>query len=1067
MSDLQPEIGNILWRLPGTCVFGVLAYLEGEKVFRSIRAPGVRLLLGFVCALSGLAQTAQISGFVSDPAGAKVEAARVELLNEKTQASVTTSTNGDGLYTLSSLQPGSYSLRISAAGFETEVIRDIGINVGDKIDKDVALKLGSRTDELQVNGSVETINTIDATVSTVVDRRFVENLPLNGRSFQSLMTLAPGVEVVPSAGSGSSGELSVNGQRTEANYYTIDGISANTGATVSTAGYPGAGFSGSTPEGSALGTTQSIVSIDALEEFRATTSTYSAEYGRTPGGQFSFSTRSGTNEWHGSAFDYLRNDALDARNVFDTTKLPERQNDFGGTLGGPLLLGRLYNGRNKTFFFLSYEGLRLRSPVAATLYQVPSNQLRSIAPAALQPFLNAFPVSSGPDLGNGLADYIAGYSAPSQLDTVSVRVDHSFSDRMRAFLRFSDVPSQSSSRQPSDLAQVDATTRNVKTGVLGATNSISASLVNEFRLGLTENYYDSNRYLDNFGGATPLNVSTAPGLSNGDWMTFFLFYGLYPYYLLEPQSNTQYQWNVTESLTHVIGRHNLKYGIDYRLLRTTETLPPLWEVAFYYDEAAVLANTPAGLYVYRQSVNMDAISPQFGAYVQDDWKVSSRLNISAGLRWDLNPPPHDGKGNNPYTLNEITDLASAQAAPVNTPLYATRYTNFAPRLGIAYQLRQTSGSETVVRAGAGIFYDTGLALSAEGYYGIGTTGFASYNSAFPATLAQVEATPAPSAAAPYNAPIYAFDPHLKTPYTEEWNFAIEQALGTQQSLTLNYVGSGGRDLLSQRFYHPEDLGNTAFRNGDGVYLTTNGADSSYNALQAKFNRRLANGLQILADYTWSHAIDDASSNFTVFELRRSDSDYDIRNNFQLAASYDIPGHYQNAIASHVLSHWSLDTRVSARSALPVDVLQAETVDPSSGATVTYNPNLVYGEPLYVYGSQYPGGRAINYAAFAPTTVPGVDGSAGRNIARGFDAVQADVTLRRNFQLTEKVGLEFRAEAYNVLNHPIYGSIYNSLSDGAALFGQAYNTQNNQLGGLSALYQVGGPRSMQVSLKLHF
>lgn len=1036
-------------------------------LLRSVRAPRAHLLCALLCALSAYGQTAQVSGIVSDPAAAAVAGAQIELLNEKTQATFTTATNGGGLYALSSLQPGTYTLRISAPSFETEVIRDIAINVGDKITKDVVLKLGSRTEEVEVNGSVQTINTTDATVSTVVDRRFVENLPLNGRSFQSLMTIAPGVDVVPSAGSGSSGELSVNGQRTEANYYTIDGISANTGATVSSAGYPGAGFSGSTPQGSALGTTQSIVSIDALEEFRATTSTYSAEYGRTPGGQFSFSTRSGTNDWHGTAFDYLRNDALDARNIFDTTKLPERQNDFGGTLGGPVVLGHLYNGHNKTFFFFSYEGLRLQSPVAATLYQVPSNQLRSIAPAALKPFLNAFPVSSNPDLGNGLANYTAGYSAPSQLDTISLRIDHSFSDRMKVFGRFSDVPSQSNSRQPSDLAQVNATTRNVKTGIVGATNSLSASLVNEFRLGFTQNDYRSNRYLDNFGGATPLNVSTAPGLSNGDWMTFFLFYGLYPYYLLEPQSNSQYQWNATDSLTHVIGRHNINYGIDYRHLRTTEQLPPLWEVAFYFNEAAVLANTPAGLYVYRQSVNMDAISPEFSAYVQDEWKVSTRLSISAGLRWDLNPPPHDGKGNNPYTLNQTNNLATAQAAPQNTALWATRYKNFAPRLGIAYQLRQTPGSETVLRAGGGIFYDTGLALSAEGYYGIGTTGFGSYTGPFPATPAQVQAAPTPSAAVPYNAPIYAFDPHLKSPYTEEWNFAIEQALGTQQSLTLNYIGSGGRDLLSQRFYHPEDLGNAAFVDAKGLYLTTNGATSSYNALQAKFNRRLANGLQLLATYTWSHAIDDATSNFTIFELRRSDSDYDIRQNLQIAASYDIGGHYQTPVASYVLRHWSLDTRISARSALPVDILQAQTIDPSSGATVTYNPNLVYGQPLYVYGSQYPGARAINYNAFAPTTTAGVDGSAGRNIARGFNAIETDLTLRRDFPITEKVGLEFRAVAYNLLNHPIYGSVRNSLSDGAALFGQAYNTENNQLGGLSALYQVGGPRSLQLSLKLHF
>ncbi len=288
-------------------------------------------------------------------------------------------TNGTGFYAISGVEPGTYTIRVTADGFYTEVLAGVTVDVAAKLTEDFQLQIGSASDTVEVNGSGTEINTTDATVSTVINRRFVENIPLNGRSFQSLMTLAAGVTVVPSSGPGSQGELSVNGQRTESNYYTVDGISANTGATVSTSGSPGAGFSGSTPQGSALGTTQSIVSIDALEEFRATTSSYSAEYGRTPGGQFSFSTRSGTNQWHGSAFDYLRNYGIDAMDRFDTVKLPERQNDFGGTLGGLIRIPRLYDGRDRTFFFFSYEGLRLTSPQSAQLYEVPSNALRQQA----------------------------------------------------------------------------------------------------------------------------------------------------------------------------------------------------------------------------------------------------------------------------------------------------------------------------------------------------------------------------------------------------------------------------------------------------------------------------------------------------------------------------------------------------------------------------------------------------------------------------------------------------------------------------------------------------------------
>jgi hypothetical protein len=301
----------------------------------------------------------------------------------------------------------------------------------------------------------------------------------------------------------------------------------------------------------------------------------------------------------------------------------------------------------------------------------------------------------------------------------------------------------------------------------------------------------------------------------------------------------------------------------------------------------------------------------------------------------------------------------------------------------------------------------------------------------------------------------------------QWNVALEQSFGAQQSLTLNYVGSAGRRLLAQKFYSPQNLGNHNFSGGSGLYVTPGGASSDYNALQVKFDRKLSHGLQALASYTWSHAIDDATNNFTIFELERANSDYDIRNNFQAALSYNIGGQYSNRLVAYVLTHWAADGRISARSALPVDITQGQSLDPNSGATTSYHPDRTPNTPLYLYGSQYIGGRAINFNAFTPVPVTGVDGNAGRNSARGFDAVQADLTLRRDFPFNGRVGLQFRAEAYNIFNHPIFGDIYNSLTDGATFFGNTDDTQSTQLGGLSSLYQIGGPRSMQVALRLHF
>ncbi len=586
---------------------------------------------------------------------------------------------------------------------------------------------------------------------------------------------------------------------------------------------------------------------------------------------------------------------------------------------------------------------------------------------------------------------------------------------------------------------------------------------------MTGNDYKSARYLDNFGGATPLNTSGVPGLESDSWLTFFLFYDLYPYYLLEPQSNRERQINLVDTFTHTIGRHTLKYGVDYRRLVTSEALPSLWEVGFYYSEALVLANQTDGTNMYKQTINMKAVYPNTSLFAQDEWKVNDRLSLSYGLRWELNPAPHDANGNTPYTVNEISNLSTVTLAPKGTALWKTVYHNVAPRLGVAYQVHSTPGMGTVVRAGLGLYYDTGTELGADGYYGVGTTGFESFNGdAFPLTTDQIAGVPAANADPPYNSAVWGFDPNLKTPYTLQWNASVGQQFGENQTLNLNYVASASRHLLTQNFYRPDLLGNTNFISGNGLYLTTNRASANYDSLQVRFQRTLARGFQGLLSYTWAHSLDNASTNFTVYELERGPSDFDIRNNFQAALSWDIPGRYGNAWTAYALKHWSLDARISARSALPIDIYSKATVDSGSGTGQYFHPDRVSNQPLYLHVATFPGGRQINPQAFVQkddANGNAIEGNAGRNSAHGFDAAQADLTLRRDFPFTERVGLQFRAEAYNLLNHPSFGSIYNTLDTGA-LFGQTYTTLDSQLGRLSSIYQIGGARSMQVSLKLH-
>jgi hypothetical protein len=349
-----------------------------------MRFPYVVLLsaCALMLALPLLAQSPNgvINGLVADPANRVVIGADVVVVNDVTAVQYTTKTNDEGIYVMPNLPPGTYRLQVSKVGFKTLIKPDIVLNVQDALSINFTLPVGAFHETVTVEGGASLVNTESAAASTVVDQKYVANMPLNGRSLQDLILLTPGVTTnSPQSPASFTGEFSVNGQRTESNYYTVDGVSANTGiASVSPAT---AAISGALPASTALGTTQGLVSVDALEEFRVQSSTYSAEYGRSPGGQFAFSTRSGTNQWHGTGFDYIRNNVFDSNDWFnDYYGVPEpaeRQNDFGGTLGGPVEIPGLFHGKGNTFFFFSYEGLRLDQPQAATLTDVPDASLRA------------------------------------------------------------------------------------------------------------------------------------------------------------------------------------------------------------------------------------------------------------------------------------------------------------------------------------------------------------------------------------------------------------------------------------------------------------------------------------------------------------------------------------------------------------------------------------------------------------------------------------------------------------------------------------------------------------------
>lgn len=1033
------------------------------------------LLALFLCPLFGLAQStnATLSGGVTDPSGKFILDADVEIANDATGVIYSARTNGSGMYLVPILPPGHYHVQVSKLGFKTVIKADVILNVQSALALNFVLPVGATSESVTVDATSSLLNTTDASVSTVIDRKFVENIPLNGRSFQDLIQMTPGVVTQSpqtSASVGYQGDFSVNGQRTESNYYTVDGVSA--AGAGGAGGNPQPGNAGAIAATTALGTTQSILSVDSLQEFRVSGSTYSAEYGRSPGGQFAFSTRSGTNLLHGSVFDYLRNDAVDANdwfnNYYGESRTALRQNDFGGTAGGPIWIPGLYRGTDRSFFFFSYEGLRLVQPTAATTQYVPSLAVRANASAALQGIFDAFPVPTGPEIEesngapSGLSPFVKSYSLPAQIDSSSLRLDHTFSDKLNAFVRVAYTPTSSQTRNLSSVSSTDLDTLSY---TVGATSQLSQKISNDFRLGYVRSRSAIDISLDDFGGAMPVDLRSAVGIPAS-----YTPSAAYPYIYIQGIGSTNlyvydavtkfHQWNITDTANLTMGHHAVRFGIDERHI-LSPILPPLADVQFEFESRqSMLANTPDLSYISK-STAVTPIFNEFAAFLQDEWRLASTVTLSSGIRWEVDPAPTEAHGNEAYTvLGDTNNPATLTLAPQGTSLWKTYWYNFAPRVGIAWTARPTPNYETVVRAGSGVYFDTGNQISTLGFAGIG---FSAYNtltdSPLPVTASQLNFSTA--ATPPYTESyVLAFPRHLQLPYTLQWSTSVEQGLGAGQSFTVSYVASGGRRLLQEELLDVSTLNS----NFGEIYYVPAGITSNYQSLQLKFQRAVAHGLQALFSYVWSHSLDFGSNNAS-YTLTYGNSDFDVRNNVQAGLVWDIPGYQGKSLLHTLLSNWSTDNRLMARTAFPITLQGNLISDPTTGQQYYGNVNLIPNEPVYLHGPQYPGGKALNPAAFTYPTDPNSPGDAPRNFVRGFGEVQWNATLRREFHIHDQLTAQFRAEAFNVLNHPNFGYIDPTLSD--AQFGRATMMLNQSLGAMSPLYQQGGPRSMQFALKLMF
>ncbi len=1054
----------------------------------------VRICLWSAVALSlhpvALAQmdTATLVGRVVDASGVVIAGARVELVDIDRNIKSAAQTNRSGIYAFPNARPGHYRATVSAPGYRTAILPNLTIYVQDDIQQNFRLISGAALGSVTMQANGTPVETTGA-VGTVVEEEMVKELPLNGRSFQTLFQLTPGIVIAPT-NFASQGQFSVNGQRTNTNYFIVDGVSANFG--IAAGVNPGQSAGGSLPALTAFGGTNSLVITDDVQEFAVLTSSYSAQFGRMPGGQISVVTRSGTNELHGTLFEYLRNDAFDANDWFanrdNLGRAALRQNDYGATLGGPLL-------RNTTFFFLSYEGLRLRQP-SSEKTDVPSVTVRRSAPASLQPVLNAYPLPNGPEEGpSGLAHAAYSFSNPSSLDTGSVRIDRQIREHLSVFARYDESVSDHQDRGAgiNSLSTVTDTRFALKTLTGGLIYRPSSTWINDLRLNWSESSASARDHLDALGGAVPITPQlVSSGSAVQDGLIQFVSASKAQHGQLsmgQNVANLQRQMNVVNNASLQTGSHLFKMGIDLRRF-WTEVAPAKYEQQDVLSDLTSAHNRTVSLALIGASASVRSEFGNYSAYAQDGWRPTVRLSITSGVRWDYNTAP-TGRGSNglqPVAVSDINSLATLSIAPQGTPLYHAPLSNFVPRFGMAYELRSSPGTETVIRAAGGGYYDLAN-VSAGG--AVGTEAFPFFahkilvGVPFPLSPTDAQA-PALTLGGPVST-IVSFAPNLKLPCVWQWNVAIQQSFRGQQQLTVSYVGAVGSHLLRTEEY----VGGRAGLSLDfgQLLFTNNAAYSGYNSLQVQFQRRVTAGAHILAHYTFSRSMDNASTDAVFdgipgrFLDPRSDygpSDFDIRHTATIGLDYIFPSTTKSNPLRWMVSNWAIGSLAMFRSAPPVNVVVSRDI---GFGTYEFRPDLIRGAPLYSVDAAEAGGKAINSAALS-VAAANRQGTLSRNFFRGFNFFQVDLSLRKHFRVSDRVGFQARVETFNLLNRPNFAPPSGELGsvDFAGKFvpnlgfGLSRATLGRGLRGSSAatfasgfspLYQVGSARSIQLAFKVDF
>jgi Carboxypeptidase regulatory-like domain/TonB dependent receptor len=974
------------------------------------------------------AQTrAVINGTVTDPSGATVGDAKVQLTAPATGLRREIATHSNGIYEFPSLPVGTYNISVFKSGFETYSLTGVDVVIGQIRTLDVKLALGQAAQAVDVTASSELLNRSNAEIDGVIEAPQIREIPINGRNWATLMTLAPGAI---NTGGGAQRDIRFDGHSLDDSNFTFDGIDTS-----------------GVQEQTQKAETRLNISLDSIAEFRVASGVYTAENGSAGGAQINVESKSGTNEFHGSLFEYLRNSALDAPGTFDGGVVPPfRLNQFGAGVGGPIV-------KNKAFFFVNYEGLR--QVLDQTLIGfVPSAAFRaqvlSTSPV-LKPIINAYP--TGQTAIDANTDQVTQLGRNTiREDAGLFRLDYRFSDTSTAFVRYS----------------IDNALINNPQDALGTTNTIpiipqnlvlqfqhvfSPRIVNESKFGLNRVNYHNWNY-----GTSPISAST-PNFSSLTDNT------------LDEEVGTTFSY--IDNLTVIRGRHALKIGAEIRRIRLNNSGNAIRDSSIDYASNGDFANNLADSASVLEGEGIRGNRRTFSmGYIQDDFKATPNLTINLGLRYEFYSVAHEVR--NRAAVVDI--LGCGGFCPTGTPFYAPNYNDWGPRVGLAWS-PAALGGKTVIRGGFGIYYGANQnddfsdpLESAVPRYGFTSADFPNLSYPLDSFITPQNALFTPKA----------IDRHRKDLSYNKWNFLIEQQLPGQFQLQSGYVGSEGHHLFDRYEVNLIDpsTGTRPLSNFSQFGYKANDANDNFNALQISVKRRLANGFLWQTQYMWSHGITDASigagesvsiQNMACRACDRSSSPYDIRHTVTSNAIYELPfgpGRRflnQRNLLSTIFGNWELSGIETARTGEPINItISRPTSALPDGNNSSQRPNLVPGVSLYPVNQTID--NWLNPAAFA-IPAPGTWGNLGRYAARGPGFFELDTALQKKFLLTEWIGLNFRAEVFNLFNRAIYANPSSNLGSDptapAASFGRITSLLNTDAVG------TGTPREFQFAVRLTF